>query len=173
MAKARDKPIWGRLVRCVDKATGEEFMGWRAYAGDDALAMRELGLAEGQESSAEFSLKRNLKNFRQAHKLAEFVRDNADVFPINMDSHSVLKAIQRDANIECDDRITEIDLGTLGKHKIIIREPKSLNFSTMKQEVWRKVFARFRDYCMETFFPDFDQAQVAEFEKILKGNLPP
>src|SRR5690606_39831457 len=73
-----------------------------------------------------------------------------DALPI-----SALKLIQRDADIECDHQMQDLDLGAYGKHKIDVRVPRSLQFSTMSQEVWRDVFKRFKDYCIRTYFPDW------------------
>jgi hypothetical protein len=168
-----ERPIWGKLVRCIDKSTGEEFIGWRAYAGEDAQEMRRRGYREGDELSTEFRTDRNLKNFRQAHALAGFVRDNHDSFDPNMDNHAALKQIQRDADIECDHQQMEIDLGSFGKHMMDVRTPRSLSFSTMPDEMWRRVFKRFKDYCIAEYFPAWGPDEIAQFEEILRGNLPP
>lgn len=168
-----ERPIWGKLVKCVDPDTGEQFAAWRAYGGPDAEAMRERGYKLGDELSAEFRADRNLKNFRQAHALAAFVRDNTDRWNPDADSHAVLKDIQRDADIECDHQTQELDLGAMGKHQIDIRIPRSLAFSTMKQDVWRDVFKRFKDYCIRAYFPGWGKDEIAQFEDILRGNMPP
>lgn len=172
-AKPEERPIWGRLVKCCDPDTGEVFVAWRAYPGPDADEMRRRGYKLGEELSTEFRSDRNLKNFRQAHALAGFVRDNVDHFNPEIDNHAALKLIQRDADIECDHQQQDLDLGAYGKHKIDVRVPRSLQFSTMSQEVWRDVFKRFKDYCIRTYFPDWGEEEIAEFEAILRGNLPP
>lgn len=173
MAKREERPIWGRLVRCADPDTGEVFVAWRAYAGEDAGEMRRRGYKLGDELSTEFRTDRNLKNFRQAHALAKFVRDNTDRWHPDADAHAVLKDIQRDADIECDHQTQELDLGSMGKHKLDIRVPRSLSFSTMPQDVWRDVFSRFKNYCIKAYFPGWGQEEIAQFEDILRGNMPP
>lgn len=166
----RDAPVWGRIVRCIDPVTRESFLAWRALPGDDATEMRQRGYREGDEISAEFRADRNIKNFRQAHALAQFVLDNTEAFPPGVDSHEAIKRIQRDADIECDEQTITIDLGTFGKHEASIRVPRSLSFSTMDQEVWRTVYKALKDHIVRTYFADWNAAQIAEFDDILRGN---
>lgn len=169
-AAPEERPIWGSLVKCVDPDTGEMFVAWRAFPGADADEMRRRGYKVGDELSTEFRTDRSLKNFRQAHALAGFVRDHVDSFDPHIDNHAALKQIQRDADIECDHQTQVLDLGPMGKHDLDIRTPRSLQFSTMSNEVWRDVFGRFKTYCIETYFHGWGEEEIAQFEAILRGN---
>ena len=165
-----ERPIWGSLVKCVDPDTGEMFVAWRAYPGEDAAEMKRRGYRVGDELSTEFRTDRNLLNFRQAHALAGFVRDHVDSYDPHMDNHAALKQLQRDADIECDHQQQELDLGPMGKHMLDIRTPRSLQFSTMPQEVWKDVFKRLKTYVMEEYFGSWGPNEIAQFEDILRGN---
>lgn len=172
-AEKRDAPVWGRLVECIDPRTHERFVAWRAFNGDDADEMRARGYRIGDELSAEFRADRSLNNFRQAHALAKFVRDNTDDFPPDMDTHEVLKRLQKSGDIECDEEPISIDLGQFGRHEGTVRVARSLAFSMMTQEVWCTVFKRLRDHMIQTYFPEWTELDIAEFEDILRGNQPP
>lgn len=168
-----EAPIWGRLVRAVDPETGEEFVGWRAYQGFDADEMRRRGYRVGQELSTEFRMDRNLKNYRQAHALAQFVRDNTEAFPADLDTHAVLKRIQVEGDIECDLVEEDAKIEGLGWIQLKRKVPRSFRFSEMPQEIWRRAFTRLKDYCIQRWFPDWGPDEIAQFEEILRGNQPP
>lgn len=167
------RPVWGSFVRAVDPATGEEFCAWRALDQGEGAKLREQGFRPGAEATAYFEVDRNLKNFKQAHALAAFVRDNTEAFPADMDSHTVLKRIQVDADIECDLVDEQAYIEGLGWIQIKRRVPRSLAFESMAQAVWREVFKRFKDYCIRTYFHGWGPEEIAQFEDILRGNMPP
>lgn len=168
-----ERPIWGSFVMLADPGTGEEVCAWRALDPEEAQKLRGQGMRPGLEVAAYFQPNRNLKNFRQAHALAAFVRDNTEAFPADMDSHQVLKRIQVDADIECEMRDEQAYIEGLGWIQIKRRDPRSLAFESMSQQVWREVFKRFKDYCIHTYFPDWGPEEIAQFEDILRGNQPP
>lgn len=171
---ARDeRPVWGSFVMMIDPATGEEVCAWRALDRGEARRLYEQGLRPDMEVTAYFHTNRNLKNFRQAHALAEFVRDNTEAFPADMDNHTVLKRIQVEADIECDLVDEQAYIEGLGWIPIKRRVPRSLAFESMAQQVWREVFTRFKDYCIRTYFPGWGAEEIAQFEDILRGNMPP
>lgn len=178
-----DRTVWMRWVRAVDPETGKPFMALRALPGDDADEVRERGYAEGQVVSAELRSNRNLLNFRQAHALAKFVRDNTEAFPEDMDSHDVLKRLQLDGDIECEEVEEQVDLGVLdlgelgkvelGVRSKRVRKPRSLAFGKMTQEVWKDVYGRLERYMVSNYFPDWTAKEKAEFDRIVQGNQPP
>lgn len=168
-----ERPVWGRFMLAVDPATGEEFCAWRVLDRGEGERMREAGWRPGMEVQALFETGRNLDNFRQAHALAKFVRDNTEAFPADLDSHRVLKRIQVDADIECDLIDEDAYIEGLGWIPIKRKSARSLAFDRMPQQVWRDVFKRFKDYCIHTYFPGWGPEEIAQFEDILRGNLPP
>ena len=168
-----ERPVWGRFVKAIDPDTGELFAAFRLADEQEAKRAKEQGLRVGGDYKAVFTQERNLANFRQAHALADFVRDNTEAFPEGMDSHTVLKRIQVEADIECYLHEEQAYVEGLGWLPLKRRVAKSLAFDEMAQPVWREVFKRFKDYCIKTYFPTWGQAEIAEFESILRGNLPP
>lgn len=168
-----DRPVWGAFHLLVDPATGEEVCAWRALDKAEADKLREQGARPGHEVAAYFKPDRNLKNFRQAHALAAFVRDNTERFRPDMDSHEVLKRIQVEADIECDLIDEQAFIDGLGWVQLKRRSPRSLAFESMSQPVWRELYKRFKDYCIETYFPGWGPEEIAQFEDILRGNSPP
>ena len=168
-----ERPVWGRFVKAVDVDTGEVFAAWRALDSGEAEKLREAGFTVGTEVTAQFDTGRNLLNFRQAHALAKFVRDNTEAFDPDLDSHAVLKRIQVDADIECDMADEEVFVEGLGWIPLKRRVPRSLAFDRMTQTVWREVFTRFKNYCITTYFPDWGRDEIHQFEEILRGNSPP
>ena len=167
-----ERPFWGRLVRATDQ-NGNPFVAWRAIDEREGKRLREAGYRIGDELQAMFDTERNLDNFRQAHALAEFVRDNTEAFPENLDNHQVLKRIQVLADIECDLVDEEAYIEGLGWIPLKRKVPRSLSFDRMAQETWRSVFKRFKDYCIHTYFPGWGRDEIAQFEEILRGNQPP
>lgn len=168
-----ERPVWGHFALLVDPGTGEEVCAWRALDQIEAQRLRDQGMRPNVEVAAYFQPNRNLNNFRQAHALAKFVRDNTEKFPADMDSHAVLKRIQIEADIECDLVDEQAYIEGLGWIPIKRRVARSLAFESMAQAVWREVFKRFKDYCIHTYFPGWGQEEISMFEDILRGNLPP
>lgn len=152
--------------------TGERRLVFVANAGADANNMKEAGYRSGQEVAAMFKQDRNLKNYRQAHALAKFVGDNTDEFP-GLNSHQILKEIQRRMRLECDSYEVEMDFEGLGVHVVTVYEPRSLNFARMSDEMWRPFYKAFIDYCCRTWFRDWDDLSIEEWEEIMRGNQPP
>lgn len=171
---ARDeRPVWGSFVLLVDPETGEEVCAWRALDRDEGQRLREQGMRPGLEVAAYFQPDRNYKNFKQAHALAGFVRDNTEAFPPDMDTHAVLKRLQVDADIECDLVDEQAKIEGLGWIQIKRKAPRSLSFESMTQQVWREVYKRFKDHCIHTYFPGWGPEEISQFEDILRGNQPP
>lgn len=167
-----ERPVWGRWTVLYNEA-GEKRVAWVALDQKEATKLREAGYAPGQEVQAIFDTQRNLLNFRQAHALAEFVRDNTEEFPDGLDSHQVLKRIQVMADIECDLLDEEAYIEGLGWIPLKRKVPRTLAFDRMGQDVWRMLFKRFKDYCITTYFPGWGADEIAQFEDILRGNQPP
>lgn len=167
-----ERPFWG-VWTVMQTASGERRVVWMALDQHEAMRLREAGYLPGQEVQAQFDEERNLLNFRQAHALAKFVRDNTDAFPESLDSHRVLKRIQVEADIEVDLLDDEVYVEGLGWLPLKRKEPRSLAFDRMSQETWRAVFKRFKDYCIFKYFPTWGPVEIAQFEDVLRGNSPP
>ncbi|MDE2468113.1 MAG: hypothetical protein KGL35_05075, partial [Bradyrhizobium sp.] len=76
----------------------------RQYVAADTHAFRELTAKHkaGELVFAEFTKPRNPRFHRLAHSLGALIADNIEAFA-GVDSHAVLKRLQIEANVGCDE----------------------------------------------------------------------
>ena len=130
------------------------------------------GMAAGRLAARKFSKHdlvfadlrqpRNPKFHRFVHAFAEAVAHNVEQFE-GIDPHSVIKRIQLEGNIACD----ELFISAHGQ-TFPYRIPKSLSFESLDEGAFQELFAQIRDYVVRTYWPgctDFQIEQMAEFMK--------
>lgn len=150
-------------LRCFDPETGEEreVKALVPASGWDRATLNERGIRVGDHLMCDVFKERNARFYRLAHALAKFVRDNVDSFS-GLTIHAALKRLQRDANVECDEYEMELDLGPMGKPKVPVRQPRSLNFSDMDDSRFQEVWQSICDHVASTYFKHWNADQVAE-----------
>jgi hypothetical protein len=113
--------------------------------------LRERGYRVGDILLADLRKPRNPGFHRLAHRLGALVADNIEDFA-GLDGHAVLKRLQIEGNIECDE--IPLVLVILGqKVKIMHRVPRSLSFASMDEAQFRATIRRISRYIAEAYWP--------------------
>lgn len=153
-AKPTERAILGVVRKLIDPETGELCRAIVAYAPMDRALLSEKALHVGDVVVMDLYKERNYRFYRLWHQLATYMIENHLSFE-GMKSHPALKRLQLEAGIHCD--FDEIDLGSLGKHKI--KRALSLNFfdtdETKAQVIWEAIC----DHVMATYFGDWTQEE--------------
>ena len=119
---------------------------------------RERGYYVGQELLAELTKPRHPGQWRCAHRLAMLVQQNSDDFDHCPDVHAVLKKIQLDARVACD----EVEAVTTDGEVVRIYQPQSLAFSQMDQGHFELVYKALCRYIGQHYFDGADEDVVAD-----------
>lgn len=127
--------------------------------------LREKGLKIGDVIACEIAKPRNLGFWRLAHSFGQLCVDNIEHFKSHS-CHSVLKAIQQEAGIECEE--TNIDVPGFGK--LVCKKPKSLSFDSMDQTVFYNVLRSMCRYVAETYWQGMTEDQVLQMAEIHVGD---
>lgn len=126
--------------------------------GYTTMRLKERGYKIGDILLADLRKPRNPGFHRLAHRLGMLVAENIDEFE-GLDGHAVLKRLQIEANVECDEIPLFLDL--LGqKIKISHRIPRSLSFASMGEDEFKATIRRLSNYIAETYWPSLTAEQV-------------
>jgi len=106
---------------------------------------------------AEIKKPRNPGFHRLAHRIGMLVSENIDVFT-GMRAHDVLKRLQWEANIGCEEVVVQEANGDIR----LIRWPLSLSFESMDQGEFREVVTAFCRHISETYWPDLDAETIED-----------
>lgn len=117
--------------------------------------LRARGYRMGDVLSAELSKPRNPKFHRLAHSLGELIASNLDAFE-GVEAHSVLKRLQIEANIGCD----EIALNFPGVGPCTYRVPRSLSFESMDEGEFKGVITAMCGYVSKTYWPSLSPEKI-------------
>lgn len=104
---------------------------------------------------AEIRKPRNPKFHRLAHQLGTVISENIQAFE-GLGPHDVLKRIQREGNIACEELIAEIP----GLGEIKIRNPASLAFESMEEGEFRQVIAAMCQHISAKYWPTISPEQI-------------
>lgn len=119
--------------------------------------LRERGYRVGDLLTVELHKPRNPGFWRLAHRIGTLCSKNIEAFH-GMDAHAVLKKLQLDGNIECDETRTEVP----GLGMLIHRAPRSLSFEAMDQSHFFEVAKAFCRHIAATYWPDLTAEAVQE-----------
>lgn len=132
----------------ADKFTAEELRSRKYKLGDLVFA--------------KITRPRNPKFNRLVHGFGLLLTENIEAFEA-LDAHQVLKRIQLEADIACD----EIAVIFPGIGPCMYRIPQSMSFESMDQDTFSKVFKRFCDYVAKKYWPTLTAEQVAEMAEMM------
>ncbi len=133
----------------------------------DAKKLRERRYSIDDIVSAEIRKPRNPKFHRLVHGFGTLCAQNLEVFS-GLESHTVLKRLQLEGNIACD----EIALNFPGIGPCSYRIPQSLSFESMGEEVFSATFRQFCDYVSRRYWPDLSPDQIAAMAEIMPEEGP-
>ena len=119
--------------------------------------MRERGYKVGDLVFAEITKPRNPKFHRLAHRIGSLCAQNIDAFS-GMDAHKVLKRLQWEANIRCE----EIGVQVPGVGLAMMRWPLSLGFESMEEGEFHEVTRQFCRHIAGTYWKTLSPEQIEQ-----------
>jgi len=132
--------------------------------GYTAQRLRAKGYHIGDILSARLSKPRNPGFHRLAHAFGRLVAGNIDDFH-GMDAHAVLKRIQWESGIGCE----ELGVKVPGVGFAVIRIPKSLSFASMDDGEFRELFRGLARHVAENYWPDLSPEQIEQMAATMPG----
>lgn len=126
--------------------------------------LREKGLRTNDLVFAEFKKPRNPRFHRLAHALGQLCADNIEAFE-GMDAHRVLKRLQLEAQIGCD----EMAIVVPGVGKCLHLIPRSLSFESMSEDEFHEVVAGFCRHIASQYWPTLEPGQIEEMATVMVG----
>lgn len=118
--------------------------------------LREKGYKAGDCVSLEIYKSRNPKFNGLAHVFGQLLADNLDDFS-GMDSHDVLKRLQVEANVGCDEMMLRGDFGMFW-HRV----PRSLSFDNMDEGEFKKTFNGLARHVAKKYWPTMTPEQIEQ-----------
>lgn len=149
--KKRPQRIALQVVRADNRA---------AFIAADDLSrarLRSKGYTFGDVVFAEMKKPRNPRFHRLAHQLGALVAENLDDFH-GMDGHRVLKRLQIESGIGCEEIGYRLDSGQM----IVQRIPQSLSFESMDEGEFREVMQGMCRHLAARYWPDCTPAQIEQ-----------
>lgn len=127
------------------------------YAPADASSAAALRVSHriGDLVFAEFTKPRSPGFHRLAHQLGSLLAENIEAFE-HMGSHAILKRLQIEANVGCD----EIAVVFPGIGPCSYRIPRSLSYESMDENEFHEVIGGMCKHVAKTYWPTLSAAQV-------------
>ena len=123
--------------------------------GLSAARLRAKGYHVGDIVFAEIRKPRNPGYHRLAHVLGTMVADNIDEFA-GMDCHAVLKRLQLEAGVACEEIAYRVHGMT-----VVQRIPISLSFESLDEAEFRAVFSGMCRHLAATYWPTLTADEIA------------
>ena len=124
--------------------------------------LRAKGYKKGDSVFVSITKPRNPGYHRLAHSLGAIIAENVDAFA-GLDAHAVLKRLQLEGNIECD----EIALIFPGLGPCAYRVPKSLSFASMGQDQFEACYLAMCRHVSCQYWPLLSADEVAEMADVM------
>lgn len=126
------------------------------------LLLRANGYRPGDVLEARLSKARNPKFHRLAHAFGRVLADNLDDFT-GMAAHSVLKRLQLESGVACDEMLIKVpNLGMC-----VQRIPRSLSFHSMDEAAFHDFYAALCRHVAKTYWPGLTTEQVEEMATLM------
>lgn len=124
--------------------------------------LRDKSYHVGDIVFAQLSKPRNPKYHRLVHQFAIMLAENIDEFT-GLNPHSILKRIQYEANIGCEEMGAKVP----GVGFVMIRIPRSLSFESMDQGEFEEVYRAMCRHIAETYWHGFTEEKIAEMAEVM------
>ena len=124
--------------------------------------LRDKKFKSGDLVFAEFKKPRNPKFHSLAHQLGTLCAENIEAFS-GMDAHRVLKRLQIEAQVGCD----EMAIVVPGVGKCLHLTPLSLSFESMDEGQFQDVMMGFCRYIAEQYWPTLAPEQIEQMAGVM------
>lgn len=122
-----------------------------------AATLRSKGYKVGDVLGADLSKLRNPKFNNLVHRIGQLCVKNIEEFRYS-DAHDVLKRLQLEGNIGCDEVAIRLPGYGMAFHRI----PRSLSFDSMDEGVFHETARAFCRYVAETYWPGMEPEQIEQ-----------
>lgn len=136
--------------------------GFRPADGYTESRLRDKGYRIDDVVFAQLSKPRNPKYHRLVHQFAIMLAENIEDFE-SLDPHSILKRIQYEANIGCE----EIGAKVPGVGFVSVRFPRSMSFESMDQGEFEEIYRAMCRYVAENYWRGMTEDQIAEMAEVM------
>jgi len=160
--KKSTRPVYFVIRRLVDPYTGEELGALVPRHQIDRRLMRERAYRVGDDLRADLKKPRNVKFHRMVHALGGILADNIEAFH-GMDCHAVIKRLQRESGICCEEQ--EVDIPGIGK--LVIKVAMSLSFDDMDEGAFYQLWQGICRHVVTKYWPDFTEEQISEMTELM------
>lgn len=126
--------------------------------------LREKGYGIGDVVGAEIRKIRNPKFNRLVHRIAQLCAANIDAFS-GMDAHRVIKRLQLEGNIACE----ELGIVVPGVGMVTAKIPQSLSFDSMDEGEYREVARSLCRHIAENYWTSLTPEQIEEMAESFVG----
>lgn len=124
--------------------------------------LNEKGYKVGDIVLAELTKIRNYKFHRLAHVFGRMVAENIESFQ-NLGAHQVLKRIQMEAGIECD----EMGFMVPGFGMVVQKIPRSLNFASMDEGDFQVVVKGMCRWIAQNYWDGLTEDQILDMAQVM------
>lgn len=124
--------------------------------------LRDKGFKTGDLVFVEFRKPRNPKFHRLAHALGQLCAENIEAFN-GMDPHRVLKRLQIEAQIGCE----EMAIVVPGVGKCLHLIPRSLSFESMDEGEFHEVIAGFCRHIAGQYWPSLTPEAIEDMAGVM------
>lgn len=124
--------------------------------------LRERGFRTGDHVLAELTKPRRPRFHRLVHAFGQMLADNVTAFE-GVDGHAVLKRLQIEGNIGCD----EMALNFPGVGPVTYRIPRSLSFESMDDGEFADVFRQFSRHVAKHYWPSMTPEQIEQMAGVV------
>lgn len=131
--------------------------------------LRERGYRVGDIVLAQVSKPRSPGFHRNAHRLGVLVAENIEEFS-GLDGHAVLKRLQLEAGVACDEILAFMDIELMGvkqRVKVMQRIPRSLSFASMDEGTFRETIRAISNYIASEYWPNLSPEQIEEMAAVM------
>ena len=138
--------------------------GFAPADGGTANRLREKGVRIGDLVFVEMKKPRNPKFHRLVHAFGEILVQNIEAFEA-LNSHSVLKRLQIEAGVGCD----EMAVIFPGIGPCTYRIPRSLSFESMDEGEFSEVFEGFCRHVCKAYWPSMTPEAIEQLALMQGG----
>lgn len=127
--------------------------------------LRDKKFHTGDIVFVEFRKPRNPGFHRLAHALGRLLAENIEQFE-GMDAHRVLKRLQIEANVGCEETAIYVP----GVGMCMHRTPLSLSFESMDEGEFHEVITGFCRHIAKTYWPALSPEQIEQMASVMVGD---
>jgi hypothetical protein len=127
-------------------------------ADDEATELlKAKGLKIGDVVQVDLTKQRNPRFHRLAHAIGRLCSENIDFFA-GMDAHAVLKRLQLESGLECNEQVAKLPDGT----QYLIRQPQSIAFGKMDEAQFKALVAGLCSWIAARHWPTLTADQIEQ-----------